>query len=316
MPDYSLFGDCLRSELAFEDLRPLANATPRWTLRMVTEKPPDNGDVIGEVVDAICAIRLSKHDDGFRLSHSCTADYDISDDGSSIACRPINSVDLESLRYDIANRVMAVAFHAAGALCLHSSAVQIDGGVIAFLAPKGYGKSTLASALIGSGAKLVTDDMLAVELLPEVRALPGILGLRLRDDSAQTVLPPDIERRRGVDGKHVVQRLSEDRLMLAKSPLAAIYTLAPVARAYGHPVVRRTRLSPKASAMSLVPHSKIGVLLGRGEAAVVLDRAVTLAREVPVFRLEVARDLGEIGTVVNQIIDWHTGMVNEVELAS
>ena len=306
MPDYSIFGSCLRSEIPFLDLRPLVDAAPKWTLRVVSKPDSDDGDIIGEMLNPPCAIRLKKNNAGFRLSHSCTAEYDVSGDGSRITCSPRPTADSESLRYDIANRVMAVALHASGALCLHGSAVRIAGSVIAFLAPKGYGKSTLASALLSAGAQLVTDDMLAVKFLPQVSALPGIFGLRLRDDSAEKFLDPSMQSRRGVDGKHVVDALSDSRVMLSEAPLSAIYMLAPIRSTETDAAVTRTLLPPRAAAMALVTHAKIATLLGAAEAPVVLERAAALAREVPVFQLHVARDLHRLNEVVELLLEWHS----------
>ncbi|MGH7603743.1 MAG: hypothetical protein ACRENK_07080 [Gemmatimonadaceae bacterium] len=305
MPDYSIFGECLRSDLPFSDLRPAVGATPRWTLRLTSDATEREGDVIGEMLNPPCAIRLRKNDKNFRLSHSCTGEYDVSRDGSQITCAPLPAAEYESLRYDIANRVMAIALHAEGALCLHGSAVKLRDGVIGFLAPKGYGKSTLASALLRAGSHLVTDDMLVIELRPRPMALPGIFGLRLRDDSAERLLTGDFQSRRGVDGKHVIDGLDDDCVMLSKAPLSAIYVLCPVAFTPGARVLKRTNLSPRKAAIELITHNRIATLLGATEALLLLDRATSLAKEVPVFHLEVARNLEHLDGVVDQLLEWH-----------
>src|SRR5690606_8613182 len=62
--------------------------------------------------------------------------------------------------------------------------VAVDGGAaIGFLGGKFHGKSTLATALTAAGARLVSDDILAVE--PSSRRLrPGVLSVRLWEDAA------------------------------------------------------------------------------------------------------------------------------------
>ena len=305
MPNYSIFGECLSSELTFPDLRPSVGATPRWSLRLASDAIEGGGDVIGEMINPPCSIRLRKNDKGFRLSHSCTAEYHVSHDGQSLTYAPIRAAESESLRYDVATRVMAIALHAEGALCLHGSAVKLPQGVVGFLAPKGYGKSTLASALLKAGAHLVTDDMLVLELHPDLMALPGIFGLRLRDDSAHKLLTAEFRSRRGVDGKHVVDALEDDRVMLKKTPLAAIYVLDPVPFKHGDPVVKRTRLSPRQAAMEIIAHNRIAALLGTAEAPDLVHRATALALQAPVFRLHVARDLEHLDGVVDQLLEWH-----------
>jgi len=315
MPDYSIFGDCLSSELTFSDLRPSVGAAPRWTLRLAANAGASEGAVIGEMINPPCAIRLRKNDKSFRLSHSCTAEYDVSHNGLSIICAPLPAAEAESLRYDIANRVMAIALHAGGALCLHGSAVKLRQGVVGFLAPKGYGKSTLASALLRAGAHLVTDDMLVVELGRQPMALPGIFGLRLRDDSAHKLLTGEFLTRRGVDGKHVVETLNDDRVMLEKAPLTAIYVLQPVPFIPGDRLLKRARLAPRQAAMEIITHNRIAPLLGATEAPTLIHRATALATGAPVFRLQVARDLEHLDGVVDQLLEWH-GAELRCELAT
>jgi serine kinase of HPr protein (carbohydrate metabolism regulator) len=72
-----------------------------------------------------------------------------------------------------------VALHLQGLLCLHGSGVGIDGSAVAFLANKGAGKSTLATALCAAGATLVTDDMLPVDPRSPVMAWPSMPAVRL-----------------------------------------------------------------------------------------------------------------------------------------
>ena len=62
-------------------------------------------------------------------------------------------VALDAAVADLTSRVLALALHAGGVFTLHASAVSIDGGGIAFLAPKHHGKSTLCSALVLAGAR-------------------------------------------------------------------------------------------------------------------------------------------------------------------
>ena len=73
---------------------------------------------------------------------------------------------------------------------IHASAVAADGGVEAYSAPSGLGKSTAAAMRLGEGARLVTDDVLALEMAPDggVVAHPGPRRMRL-DADAHARLP-------------------------------------------------------------------------------------------------------------------------------
>ena len=49
---------------------------------------------------------------------------------------------------------------------LHASAVALDGRALAFVAPSGTGKTSVAAHLVARGASFLTDDALAVEPVP------------------------------------------------------------------------------------------------------------------------------------------------------
>jgi hypothetical protein len=57
---------------------------------------------------------------------------------------------------------------------LHASAVEVDGRVVAFVARAGTGKTSVAAHAVALGGRLVTDDVLALELVHDrVVAHPG-----------------------------------------------------------------------------------------------------------------------------------------------
>jgi hypothetical protein len=68
-------------------------------------------------------------------------------------------------------------------LVLHASAVQLGEGVVAFVGSSGMGKSTLAALVCAHGGRLVTDDVLRVDLADGARAYPGSTEARLRPNA-------------------------------------------------------------------------------------------------------------------------------------
>jgi len=324
MPTYSIFGDRLHSEVTLPELRRVSTNGARWTLRVANIPPAsDHADLLGifEVMPGV-NVRLYRLPGGYRLAYDDTGTFDISGDGREILWFQGPDPWVEGARLDIINRVLPLALHAAGFLCLHGSAVCVDQTAIAFLAPSAYGKSTLAVAMADIGARILTDDALAVELQSPVLARPGVHSVRLLDDSARALVG-DADRLKAVKAaplprrdlrqlppnepfitKQMLRGLPAHKLMLKTVPLRAIYLLRPV-RADGATVpVQRTALPAVRAALSLVEYAKSGVLLAKSEAAVLLDRAARVANNVPVYVLEVVRDLDRLPDVARRVAEW------------
>jgi len=168
---------------------------------------------------------------------------------------------------------------------LHASAVALPGGVAAFLAYSGTGKSSLAAQLVSEGARLVTDDMLVVrQTAGGAEAVPGARGIRLGPEGRRRLpLLGQVEPLARPDHKQLVQL--PDGLARAPLPLRAMFLLEC------------------GDSMALTPlrgAEVLGVLRGLvqrprlvrplGVEAVVFAQLGQLARTVPAFRLARRRD--------------------------
>lgn len=307
MPDYSVYGGSLRSEIPFSFLRN-ATGAPSWFFRRVAgQLPPSAGEVLGEDrVDGSLCVRLYRRGAGFRLVYDDTGTFDVNAAGTHIDWFAAPGAVMEAVQLDVLGRVLPTAIHAAGALCLHGSAVQMNGGAVAFLAPKGHGKSTLAQALVAAGARLVTDDVVPIDLEDAPRMRPGVAHLRLLRDAALQFRVGD-GHRAGPGGKVVIEPGNLFDASSETLPVAALYRLQPVrAEASEHAAVR-TRLTGVAAAMALLPQVRLARLLGGTEAPVLFDRTSQLAERVPVFSLSIARAFERLPDVVAQVLDWHDG---------
>jgi hypothetical protein len=122
-------------------------------------------------------------------------------------------------------QVLPLAATLRGVELFHASAVELNGHALGFIASSGTGKTSIAVHLVGHGASLLTDDVLAVELTSEgVLAHPGG-GLVNVTSSELRALPRGAQGRVGV----VVGR--SDKMHLTASlvsqpfPLRSIYFL-------------------------------------------------------------------------------------------
>lgn len=307
---YDVYGAVLSSALAFPEL-PIAtdDAAARWMFETVSALPTMHAPVAlgDDHIYGTVHARFFRHAEGHRIHVDDTGTFDIAQDRRTLLWEERQDAWPDFVRSHLTGRVIATALYLDGLLPLHGSAVETAGGVIGFLAPKGYGKSTLALALTQAGARLVTDDTLPIELpgadsATGVRAWPGVHSVRLKEDSLRAISAarPTVGTN---EGKQIVTDLPGDRRTTAPAPLAALYLIDPV-----HPEgadVSWVALPSMSSAMSVVAHVKIGKMLGATAAPVMLERAAAIARQVPVRRLQMPRDLTRLEAVVRTILSWH-----------
>lgn len=312
---YHAYGNSLASELPFPELREVLTTTPYWTLysdgeAKPTPEPP--GVLLGsQQIYADCYARLFRTSNGLTITVDDTGRYELIREGREIRLSRFPGSSLDFARAHFLGRVLSTSMHFEGALVLHGSAVSFPGGAVAFLAPKHSGKSTLALALTLAGAKLISDDTIAV-LGPEsdgplVR--PGIHSLRLFPDTASR-LAGDQSREERADGKQLISGLPSERLEEQTLPLAAVYLLAAAESIEGGAAADRRPLPRPFAAAALVGQGKITEMLGPNEGPVLLRRAAGIATRVPVYQLAVHRDLSRLGEVAARMAEWH-GAVRE-----
>ena len=236
---------------------------------------------------------------GIEIVISDTGRFTLQPDGVHLAHDAPHGVDRAAVALDLIGTVLPYALHVDGAWCVHASAVQCAEGVIAFVAPRGTGKSTLAAACIVERCALVADDVVVLRTHADaVRVTPAGVPLRLHERTASLVgarggVRDDWGKVR-IDGAASVDEL----------PLAAVYVLTAVEAAA--PVERVPR-TVRAASLALLTNGKITELLGAAGAGEALARCTTLAAAGAVYDLGVPRDLDRLPDVVAALLGWHGG---------
>jgi len=101
-------------------------------------------------------------------------------DGREMVVEPHPGATAGDVRAYLLGSATGALLHQRGLLPLHASAVSIDGRAVAFVAPAGNGKSTIAMHLQHRGHRVICDDICAVEVGPgTARLWPGLRNLKL-----------------------------------------------------------------------------------------------------------------------------------------
>ena len=116
------------------------------------------------------------------------------EEGVRLTVEPDASADPDFVGAVITGELFAALLRQRGYLVLHGSAVARDGYAVGFLGHSGWGKSTLAAALVGRGWHLLTDDLLVVGgvgdrdgLSARAFVVPGHPAMRLAPEAVARV---------------------------------------------------------------------------------------------------------------------------------
>jgi hypothetical protein len=87
--------------------------------------------------------------------------------------------------------VLGILLQLKGYLVLHASGISINGKAAIFVGDKGQGKSTTAAACLARGHRLLTDDLVALELAGDRPVvIPGYPSVKLTQRAVDTLQPP------------------------------------------------------------------------------------------------------------------------------
>lgn len=183
----------------------------RWTpWKPVSTDPAPGRLVAAATVSGTCLYAVAEEGGRWTLRVAGVCDFVIDGALDVVECRLDPGADPGLAAVLVAGLVVAFLLNLAGECVLHASAVEIDGAAVAFAGPSGTGKSTLAALLCGDRARLITDDVLRLDVEQGVECVGGCPQLRLRPGATWTldefaVRPPSSPT---VDGRLAVRPAS------------------------------------------------------------------------------------------------------------
>lgn len=227
-------------------------------------------------------------------------------DGTEVWAKPGNSGSLNDVTAYLLGPILGFLLRLRGVTCIHASAISVDDEVLAFVGPKGAGKSTTAAAFASRGYSVVADDIVALLPWDDVfLAQPGYPRLRLWPASLEALartesclarsLPTDWGNRR----YHLDLTQNGSKFERRVLPLAAIYFLAE--RTGDSSTSQFETMSGSAALMSLVANtyaSKLVDLATRAQEFKLLDRVVNQVRLRKFYPHTALDDLARISDVI------------------
>lgn len=246
--------------------------------------------------DGSPAMRIHRGEDSFRIWFAGSGSCVVAATGERITCVP----PLEEWPWGL---LYAQALPLAAALrrleVLHASAVELRRRAVIFAGHSGSGKTTLALRLLGAGARLLADDVVALE--PAERGLvahPGVGIANIADD----VLPLLAGRghRVGRSDKHHVALERPDApvpvgalIFLSRGGAGSEVELEPVPAPGPRELLAATFVFHVSAPERLISQ---------------LDICARLARSVPVWRLRCPAGVG--GAAVAEAVLSHMELIS------
>ena len=182
----------------------------------------------------------------------------------------------------------------AGRVPLHAASVDIGGKVVAVAAPGGFGKTTLVTALVAHGHRLMAEDLTIVDE-PDRMVLAGPDLLRLRPPTPEHIaLPPSWETVASTPDRYFVRTGTRDS---SPAPLAAIVFVK---------TGTRIELVERSDARRLADLWQVGFHLpNMADRTRSFDAIASLADSVPIYDLGRPMEwsvLGETVSIIEELV--------------
>jgi len=162
---------------------------------------------------------------GYRVWACRMGCHVVAADGSQVLSVP-SRLPLWVWQRLLFGQVLPLAATLQGLELVHASSVVVRDKTLAFSAVSGTGKTSLAAHLVATGAALLTDDVLAVEVTPDGRVLAHPGGPLVAVAAAELErLAPNEVLRIGVPGGRGDKVMLKANLVSGPSFLDAIYFL-------------------------------------------------------------------------------------------
>jgi hypothetical protein len=228
----------------------------------------------------------------FRWRYDDGTEFFIDSAATKVRSRWPENLTLEDSAAYLLGPVMGFLSHRRGRLCLHASAVAVEGAAIGILGPAGAGKSTTAAGFARLGYPIISDDIVVLEPTasafmvqpgyPRLCLCPDAVDILYGSPDALPLISPNWEKRYlDLAGPgHVFQA--------SPLPLAAIYRLDDRSAAGSNPEFRDC--TPIEALLDLLGNTYMNYLLEPDQRASEFALLGRLVAQVPLRRVTPPED--------------------------
>ena len=219
----------------------------------------------------------------------------IIENGTHVTIIPDTTSQELLIRFYLVGTIMGVVLYQRKFLVLHASAVNINGGAVAFLGVSGEGKSSTAATFVTHGYNIITDDVAPIDLNSNSLIMhPGFPQVKIGEKIAQA-LGYDYETLPAVHTfKEKRALLPRQGFSIAPIPLKRIYVLTTDTDFAIAPI----RASEAVT--ELARHSRPTTLYHSGGAAHFFQCA-NLVKQQTIYRLSRPKDTNLLSELVKQV---------------
>lgn len=219
----------------------------------------------------------------------------IIENGTQVTIIPDTTSQELLIRFYLVGTIMGIVLYQRNFLVLHASAVNINGGAVAFLGVSGEGKSSTAATFVTHGYNIITDDVAPIDLTSNSLIMhPGFPQVKIGEKIAQA-LGYDYETLPAVHTfKEKRALLPRQGFSIAPIPLKRIYVLTTDTDFEIAPI----RASEAVT--ELARHSRPTTLYHSGGAAHFFQCA-NLVKQQTIYRLSRPKDTNLLSELVKQV---------------
>lgn len=236
--------------------------------------------------------------DEYRLSLPEAGEYCVRA-GRAISVSPVPGADWRAVRVFLLGSAWGALCYQRGLLVLHASAMCVGAGAVAFCAPQGQGKSSLAAWMAARGHPFVSDDLCRIALCePDMAVIyPATPRLKLWRETLDRLGWQGVELDHAPFG---ADKLQHPPAGVACAPVAlrAIYLLewgeSSIIRLQGYAGLRRLVSAATYRPELLEPLGRLGAYW---------RQCLELTQRVPVWQLTRPRDFGKMDATVDALIE-------------